>query len=115
MRKVIIIMLALISTPASAGLLGYSAYDAAKMLRTFRGQPIDTLVSVAGYPDRQEPVLDRTAYFWGEDHEEGPVCILKVVAGPDRIIVDTSAYGNIDGCQPLVKSLMAKQKAANSK
>ena len=105
--RTLALIVALLATPANAGLLGKSASDVAKLLAQYHGKPVDSLIKAIGYPDRQEPVIDKTAYYWGSDHEDGPVCIIKAVAGQDKLIVDTSAYGNIIGCNAPAKRLKA--------
>lgn len=42
--------------------------------------------------------MDATAYFWGEDHDTGPVCVWKAVADATGRVIDTSVYGNPMGC-----------------
>ena len=103
----LVLALAVSAAPVSAGLLGKSALDVAKLLREYRGSSIEALVEPLGYPDHQEPILDKTVYLWGEDHEDGPVCIVRAVAGADKVVVDTHAYGNILGCDQIAKRLKA--------
>ena len=82
--------------------------NTADAMRAFQGRTSQALIDRVGYPDRQEQVLDKTAYYWGtdgKDDENAAVCQLKAVAGSDRIIVDTSIYGNIIGCEQTVKQL----------
>jgi hypothetical protein len=84
---------------AGCAVLGPSINQSARAIGSYEGRPLDDLIARIGYPDRQERVADKIAYFWGQDHDDGPVCIWKAVAGADRIIIDTSVYGNIDGCE----------------
>jgi hypothetical protein len=77
-------------------------------MRGFQGRSIDDLVARVGYPDRQERVIDKTAYYWGTagvDDPNAATCQLKAVAGEDKIIVDTSVYGNPMGCEATVRKL----------
>lgn len=77
-------------------------------LASYRGRSLDSLIAKVGYPDRQEPVVDKIAYYWGTDGKEdenAAVCQLKAVAGADKIIIDTSIYGNIAGCEVTIKRL----------
>lgn len=82
--------------------------DTASAMGSFKGRPLDDLIARVGYPDKQEAVVDKTAYYWGTNgvnDENAYVCQLKAVAGKDRIIVDTSIYGNIGGCESTIKRL----------
>lgn len=61
-----------------------------------------------GYPDRQEQVLDATAYYWGTasvESEYGPTCQVKAVAGTNNIIKDSSIFGDPLGCDLVLKQL----------
>lgn len=88
---------ALALTACSA--LGPSIDESGASIRAYRGKPMTTLTAVLGYPDRQEKVMDATAYYWGEDQETGASCVWKAVAKDDGIIIDTSVFGNIWGCE----------------
>lgn len=82
--------------------------NTADALSAYEGRDIQSLIDRVGFPDRQETVLDKTAYYWGDqgvNDEYAEVCQLKAVAGADRIIVDTSVYGNIAGCERTIKKL----------
>jgi len=97
--------LAAFALSGCATVLGPPISQSRDAISAFQGRPLAELTARLGYPDKQEKVLDATAYFWGEDHDEGPVCVWKAVANGSGIVVDTSVYGNIDGCGGDTKKL----------
>lgn len=101
MRYTVLFVIAALGGCATVG-------NTAVALRQFQGGSVQSLIARLGYPDKQEAVLDKTAYYWntqGVNDPDAATCQIKAVAGADKIVVDTSLYGNIYGCEPVLKRL----------
>jgi len=77
----------------------------AEALRSFKGQPISSIISRVGYPDRRENMLDEVIYYWNADFASGESCRFRVATDQKGIITGASAYGNEAGCKIWLSSV----------
>jgi hypothetical protein len=68
------------------------------------GQPTQTAFTKLGYPDRKETIENRTVYYYGTDHEEGPSCAFKLVTEAG-VIRSWDGIGNAYGCRIYLNAL----------
>lgn len=112
---------AAIALVASSLLLATGPLEARKglgglidLMSEYKGRPVNELLDLIGYPNKQEQVLDLLVLEGGYDSEEGMSCQWWVTIDSNRIIQEVRIFGNDWGCGDLRKRAEEAKRAKST-
>ena len=73
------------------------------LMSEYKGKPVQDLLDLIGYPNKQEQVLDRIVLEGGYDSDAGMSCQWWITVDSKRIIQEVRIFGNEWGCGDLRK------------